>query len=737
MNSLKKLLTPPVFQDEMKTQQAFMLHVILCTLMLVPIPFVIYHLFFVYANFERSFIQSVIGEAVNIVLFIMLRRGHVRTASILQVSAFWLFFVITSYTGEGIQGSSYLLGFSLVIAIAGILLGGRGAATFTVLSLVYGIVLLSAGSLSLRSNPFVMDSQLTTWVASLVLFPVSAVLQYLSSRALRHAVARARASEERYRLISRITSDYTFSTELDADGQMQLNWVAGAFEEITGYTYDEYVATGGWRAHLYPEDLAKDKRDMEALHSNEEVVTEVRHFKKDGDLRWARVYGHPIWDATNNRLKGIVGAAKDITQQKLAEERETRRQFMLEKVIRLGKQVAQVSDLWTTLDRIWHGVHDDLGFSRLGIFLYNTERNSMDGMFGTDLEGMQIHTQDIWFPTDHGVIFKTVLDKPDGLYYTENFDVENDIPSGHEMYGVKGFAAVAVWGVEKPVAVICVDNLLTKNIITSDQLEALRLYAGYAGLAIENARLNASLQNELSSRQTFIDQLETKNAELERFTYTVSHDLKSPLVTIVGFLGYVEKDALAGNIERVKSGIKRISSAAKKMEHLLSDLLELSRIGRLMNPPENVSFAEIVDEAMDRVRGQIDANSIQVRVEDNLPMVHGDRARLVEIVQNLLDNSAKFSAGNDQPCIEIGTKGQDENLHHILFVCDNGIGIEPEFHERIFGLFNKLNPQMEGTGIGLTLVKRIIEVHGGRIWVESSPGRGAAFYFTLPAQTTT
>ena len=240
----------------------------------------------------------------------------------------------------------------------------------------------------------------------------------------------------------------------------------------------------------------------------------------------------------------------------------------------------------------------------------------------------------------------------------------------------------------------------------------------------------------MAHRQTFIAELEAKNTELERFTYTVSHDLKSPLVTIVGFLGYLEKDALSGNFERVRSGVARISDAAKKMEHLLSDLLELSRIGRLMNPAENVSFAEIVKEALERVRGRLEKHKIRISIADDLPIVHGDRVRLIEVLQNLLDNAAKFSAENIDPRIEVGMKGLDENLHPILFVCDNGIGIASEFQERIFGLFNKLNPQAEGTGIGLTLVKRIIEVHGGRIWVESALGHGATFYFTLPAQGT-
>jgi signal transduction histidine kinase len=302
------------------------------------------------------------------------------------------------------------------------------------------------------------------------------------------------------------------------------------------------------------------------------------------------------------------------------------------------------------------------------------------------------------------------------------------------MYGVKEYAAVAAWAGVKPIAVVCADNLITQRPMDTEQLEAFRLFGGYAGLAIENARLNASLQNELQSKKIIIDELEAKNAELERFTYTVSHDLKSPLVTITGFLGYLEKDALSGDLDKVKANTQRIASAAKKMEHLLSDLLELSRVGRLMNQPENIPFDTIIKEALEHVRGRLEANHIKVVVQENLPVIYGDKVRLVEIVQNLLDNAAKFSNGQSDPRVKIGAAGTDENHMPILFVCDNGIGIDAQFHERIFGLFNKLNPHIEGTGIGLTLVKRIVEIHGGRIWVESEPGKGASFYFTLPSE---
>ena len=226
-------------------------------------------------------------------------------------------------------------------------------------------------------------------------------------------------------------------------------------------------------------------------------------------------------------------------------------------------------------------------------------------------------------------------------------------------------------------------------------------------------------------------ELEEKNAELTQFTYTVSHDLKSPLVTISGYLGYIEQDAFSGNTERLKKDTRRIQEAVNKMHALLTELLELSRIGRLMNEPEDTPFNDLVKDAMDIVHGQLESRRVTVRIQPNLPIVHGDRQRLTEILQNLIDNAAKYMGDQPDPLIEIGQEGE-ENGKPIFFVKDNGIGISLEHHERVFGLFNKLDSKSEGTGIGLALVKRIIEVHGGRIWVESEAGRGAAFYFTLP-----
>jgi signal transduction histidine kinase len=228
-----------------------------------------------------------------------------------------------------------------------------------------------------------------------------------------------------------------------------------------------------------------------------------------------------------------------------------------------------------------------------------------------------------------------------------------------------------------------------------------------------------------------VSELETRNAELERFTYAVSHDLRSPLVTVVGFLGAIEDAALGGRTDSVRSDMERIRGAAGRMDRLLTELLELSRAGRANPAPQTIPFGELVREASTLVAGRLRERGIALEVKDGLPSVRGDRQRLVEVVQNLLDNAAKFMGGQAQPRIEVGAR--QDGKQAVFYVRDNGRGIDPRFRDKVFGLFDRLNPEDEGTGIGLALVKRIVETHGGRVWVESDgPGHGCTFCFTLP-----
>ncbi|MBN8654517.1 MAG: PAS domain S-box protein [Anaerolineae bacterium] len=857
MKFIQKVIQPPVFDDEEKTHQAYLLNIILWALIVVPLPYLLYILFAQPEMAARAWVQTIVGETVNIFLLFLLRRGHVRTASLIQTLAFWLFFTATAFTAYGVQDESYLFGYPLVILIAGLLLGTRAAASFTVLCLLSGLGMVYSLNIGLIEVPE-NRSVLFTWVLSLIIFPIFTTVQYLTWRTVSNALTRAQRSEEKYKLISRVSSDYAFESRINRDGVAETIWLGGAFEKMTGYTPEEYFAAGGWYAHVHPDDLEQDNIDMMKLFNNEVVQgSEIRTFAKNGEIRWERVFAHPIWSREENRLIGILGAVQDITEQKQAEEKlqkiylqqeailnnipdmawlkdtESRyiavneqflricelnyediigktddeiwdeayaqkyraddldviqsgtrktveelqkdgtgreywvettktpiyneqrlvigttgiareitqrklaeisdqiRREMLEKVVQLGKRVTEVSDLKTTLEKIWHGVHDDLDFDRLGIFLYNAERNSMDSALGTDIHGQIQDTRGQWFPLEKFDSFNILLKQPDGLYFTHNYTAENNIPPGHEMYGVNDYAAVALWGGKKLVAAISVDQLTTQRHISPEQLEALRLFAGYAGLAIENARLHDALENDLSQRKSLIEELERKNIELERFTYTVSHDLKSPLVTITGFLGYLDRDARIGNFDHFKRDMNRIQQAVDKMQILLNDLLELSRIGRIMHEPVEEDFGAIVRDALSLLDGVITSGNIHVDFVDEGHKVTGDRVRLLEVIQNLVENAIKFMGTQPTPEIHIGSiKGDDGNP--VFFVQDNGIGIEPQYQDLVFGIFNKLDAKSEGSGVGLTLVKRIIEVHKGRIWLSSQPGKGTTFFFTIP-----
>ena len=243
--------------------------------------------------------------------------------------------------------------------------------------------------------------------------------------------------------------------------------------------------------------------------------------------------------------------------------------------------------------------------------------------------------------------------------------------------------------------------------------------------------LTRRLQREAEAeRRDLTARLEAINSEIERFTYLAFHDLRAPLITIKGFIGALKQDLEVGRNEEVGRDIDRIERAADRMDEILSDLLEFARIGRVRRPSEDVDLGQLVGEALGRLNGLIRAKDIQVKLSPDLPSVYGDRVRLREVFENLIENAAKYTSRQTQPLIEIGTRRQGDQ--QVIYVRDNGQGIDPRFHNRIFELFEKLDPGTEGPGIGLAITRRIIEVHGGRIWVESQgEGTGSTFCFIL------
>jgi PAS domain S-box-containing protein len=675
----KKIFTPPVFEDEEITHQAYYQYIIIWVLIFIPLPYVLYVVINAPEDASRALMQGAFGELINFFILYLLQSRYVRAATLTQTGTLWLFFTASALTGAGVHGESYLLGYPLVIMIAGILNTRRVAVGVTVLSLITGWLMAYTENHGLL-NSANASSATTAWVISLIIFPMGAILQTLASRTVQNALQRANASEERYKLISRVSSDYTFASDVNKQGELKLVWVAGAFEKMTGYTFEEYESSGGWLAHIHPDDIEKDAEDMKRLRSNQSVInSDIRTFTKSGEIRWERVFAHPIWDEKNNRLIRIMGAVQDVTVQKQSEE------LLKETLLQQAAILNGIPDMAWLKDK-------------------NSRYVAVNEQFA---KTTGIKMEEIVGKTDFEIWQESFAEK----YRRDDLEVMQSGQRKHLIEELQIDSAGREYWVET-----------TKTPIRNISGEVV----GTTGIAREiSERKKAELE-----REALITELEAKNAELERYTYTVSHDLKSPLVTIRGFLGYLEKDALAGNTQKIKEDVNRIENATKKMQALLNDLLELSRIGRLMNQPSDTLFTELVKDAIELVCGQIEAKNVLIEIQNTSAVVHGDRMRLTEVIQNLVDNAVKFMGSQPKPHITIGAI-TNEKIETIFFVRDNGIGIESEYHERIFTLFNKLNAETEGTGIGLTLVKRIIEVHKGRIWLESESGKGTTFYFTL------
>jgi light-regulated signal transduction histidine kinase (bacteriophytochrome) len=230
------------------------------------------------------------------------------------------------------------------------------------------------------------------------------------------------------------------------------------------------------------------------------------------------------------------------------------------------------------------------------------------------------------------------------------------------------------------------------------------------------------------------EDLRRKNAELDEFTYIASHDLQEPLRKLTAFTDLLRKDAGGALPERAAKDLGFIVDAAQRMQTLVQDLLLLSRAGKSAMKRERISLAECARAALDALAMRIEATGARI-IQDDLPEVWGDRTMMTQLYQNLIGNALKF-IGPRKPVVHL-TLDRDAEGEITLGVKDNGIGLKQEYAEQIFAPFKRLHgrDKYEGSGIGLSICRKCVERHGGRIWVESQSGEGAHFRFTLGERT--
>jgi len=224
--------------------------------------------------------------------------------------------------------------------------------------------------------------------------------------------------------------------------------------------------------------------------------------------------------------------------------------------------------------------------------------------------------------------------------------------------------------------------------------------------------------------------LRKTNEELEQFIYTVSHDLKSPIVTLQGYLSLLRTDIANERYDRFNGCIDRLDAASVKLKECVNDLLELSRVGYGASDPVDIDMKILAAKILHLHELEIRELGFEVMVEDTLPTIRFDAQQMEEILDNLVTNAMKYGSGAPSPVLKI--LGQEKENEFRICVRDNGNGIDPRYQEKVFKIFERLDTTKSGNGIGLSIVKKMVENVGGRVWIDSQPGEGTAFWLSIP-----
>ncbi len=458
-------------------------------------------------------------------------------------------------------------------------------------------------------------------------------------------------------------------SRLDAAGRYE--YVNESYAGMLGYGPGEMLGLS-WEATVHPDDLEAALAARERMLREGQVELEARAVRKNG----SRFHEHALMvrraDA-EGRVIGHFCFMRDVTDRKRAEER-----------FRLAVEASPSA--FVMVDRSGH------------IVLVNSQTEAMFGYRREDLLGQPVERLvPARFRSRHPQDRREFFERPE----------QRPMGAGRDLFGLRQD------GTEFPVEI---------------GLNPIETEEGFFVLSAIVDITERKGHEEAVRRAN--EELVRKNREIEEFVDGVSHDLKSPLVTIGGLLGVLNGEIGRGEYAGAGEIIKTVEQAVEKMRSTINDLLRLSRVGRVVYEPELVDVAELVGDSLQNLGPDIQAQGMTAEVDlAGVPPVLVDRARAAQVFDNLIVNAIHHAGGPGRR-LTIGGEADDADVR--VFVRDDGPGIEPQYHEKVFEPFQRLNTHTEGTGIGLTIVKRIMEAHGGRVWLHSAPGAGATLWLAFP-----
>jgi PAS domain S-box-containing protein len=571
-------------------------------------------------------------------------------------------------------------------------------------------------------------------------------------RLARIAIERARSeeallgSEARFRELAENVEDVFYNRDFVSG---RFLYISPAYEMLWGRRREGlYAQPQSYRDAIHPEDRLLEASAKQGQARGEITKLEYRIVRAGGETRWIRDHSYPVMNAAG-AVERIVGTARDITDRKLADLELARTNRALQMLSRCNAALTRMDDETELLMQVCR-LAVDVGGYRLAWVGYaqDDEARSILPMAraGHDAGYLSsiVLTWDGEQLTGRGPAGQTIrsgevrvsedITRGDNQFYWSEKALQQGYRSAvflplrdaSRTFGLLGLYSAAVEKLapeEVKLLQELADNLAFGIGNLRSRLERKQAQG-------EILRLNAELEERVRQRTA---QLETANQELEAFSYSVSHDLRTPLSAIDGFSGLLAKDISAGGMTSARGQhyLTRIRAGVGQMGELINALLSLAQVSKTSLRWGSVNLSATAQEVLNGYHEREPGRRVQFQVAPDV-LVQGDARLLQQVLDNLLGNAWKFSAGQPQTRIifgrEQGSDGQD-----VYVVRDNGAGFDMAYSEKLFGAFQRLHTvaEFEGTGIGLATVHRIVTRHGGKVWAESAPGQGATFYFTL------
>ena len=501
----------------------------------------------------------------------------------------------------------------------------------------------------------------------------------------------------------------------DSDGIVRTINPAG--EETFGLE----AMVGASLASILPASSGLDVRQIISDDEHHDLVAEIRG-------RWFHCVVVGISEFDVGHLYGF-----DITEQRRAESalraavaEQRRRAKSQETLTNIARIIGSSLDIEEVYQRFGKEVAELIPFDRIVINLITDEPTQMVDTYQASSVDVPDREPDKAYSIE-GTLSQSVLDSRKCIVFqpADEAEVASDyggLTGAYEM-GLRSFLSAPMLHHGEPIGCLNLHSL-TENAYS----ELHRLLAERIAIYIAGAIANAQLHSQVTQQA---DELSRSNRELEQFAYVASHDLQEPLRMVSSYVQLLERRYSGQLDERAEKYIYFAVDGATRMQRLITDLLAYSRVGTQGGELSPTDTSPVVDEALSNLEVALADSNARV-VYPDLPQVTADSSQLVQLFQNLIGNALKFKSG-ERPRVEV--RAERDGSYWLFSVRDNGVGFDQKYADRVFGVFKRLhrNRDIPGTGIGLAICQRIIDRHGGRIWAESTPGKGATFYFTLPA----